>query len=58
MAPQYGNGNDRAAPLLRNNDMAVYGDVLVAIWDGHSRGTKHMISTMQSKSKPVYVMRI
>lgn len=33
----------KKAGLLRNHDMAVYGDALVAFWDGKSRGTANMI---------------
>lgn len=43
------------AGYVRNAEMAEYADVLVACWDGHSRGTKHMIETMQKKGKPVHV---
>jgi hypothetical protein len=34
----------RAAGPLRNTKMAEAGDVLVAFWDGQSRGTKDMIT--------------
>lgn len=33
----------RAAGPIRNAEMAKMGDVLVAFWDGKSRGTKSMI---------------
>lgn len=42
-----------AAGLLRNEDMARYADALVALWDGHSTGTRHMICTMLALGKPV-----
>lgn len=35
----------KAAGPMRNEQMAEYADALVAIWDGESRGTKHMIFT-------------
>lgn len=33
----------KKAGYLRNTIMANYADALIAIWDGESRGTKHMI---------------
>ncbi len=56
--PQYGEGNPRVAPLNRNKKMAQYADALIAIWDGQSRGTKHMIDQMKKLGKPytVYVI--
>lgn len=56
--PRYGEGNSRIAPLLRNTEMAKYGDALVAIWDGKSHGTKHMVEQMKKLNKPytVYVI--
>ncbi len=55
MKPIYQNYNDRGAPLRRNIDMAHYADVLIAVWDGNSNGTKHMIGNMKKLNKPVYV---
>ena len=55
MKPQYRGPNDRGAPLRRNEDIANYGDVLVAVWDGKSRGTNHIIEYMRKLGKPVYV---
>jgi hypothetical protein len=34
---------DPSAGLRRNSEMARYADALVAVWDGRSPGTKHMI---------------
>ncbi len=33
----------RAAGPIRNREMAAYGDILLAVWDGHNRGTRNMI---------------
>jgi len=33
----------KAAGYIRNKEMAEYADVLIAFWDGESKGTKHMI---------------
>lgn len=45
----------KKAGILRNIEMGNYADWLLAIWDGQSKGTKHMIEYMQSINKPVYV---
>lgn len=47
----------KSAGYVRNKEMGREADVLVAFWDGESRGTGHMISFMQSLNKPVYVVR-
>lgn len=47
MKPEYKHNNDRGAPLRRNIDIAEYGDMLLAIWDGKSTGTKHIIDYMK-----------
>lgn len=33
----------KSAGYIRNKDMAMYGDALIAFWDNMSKGTKHMI---------------
>ena len=53
--PIYKHKNDRGAPLRRNIDMARDGDLLIAIWDGASTGTKNMIDEMKKLNKPYYV---
>jgi predicted Rossmann fold nucleotide-binding protein DprA/Smf involved in DNA uptake len=45
----------KKAGFIRNEKMAAYGDMLLAIWDGKSSGTKHMISCMSALGKPVYI---
>lgn len=47
----------KGAGFLRNEDMGRYADLLVAFWDGESRGTKHMIDFMKEKKKPYRVIR-
>ena len=48
----------RSAGPIRNTNMAKFGDVLVAFWDGKSRGTYDMISKMEQKSKPVFIILV
>lgn len=45
----------RSAGPIRNIKMAENADALVAIWDGQSRGTKHMIETANKRKLLVYV---
>jgi hypothetical protein len=45
----------RSAGFIRNEEMAKYADGLLALWDGKSRGTKHMIDTMKRMGKPIQV---
>lgn len=49
-----GHGGNPAG-MARNEDMAAYGDFLVAIWDGKSPGTRDMIRRMRAKGKPVFI---
>lgn len=46
----------RAAGPIRNRAMAKYADALVAIWDGKSSGTKHMIDVATQNRLVVHVV--
>ena len=46
----------KSAGFRRNEQMGQESDGLVAFWDGHSSGTKHMIDYMQQLNKPVHVV--
>lgn len=48
----------KAAGPIRNRQMAEYGEALVAVWDGESRGTKNMIEEATKRGLRVYVHRI
>lgn len=39
----------RVAGFIRNSEMAEYATHCIALWDGVSRGTKHMIDTAEKK---------
>lgn len=45
----------RSAGPVRNSQMANYADALVAIWDGVSRGTAHMIQEARAEGLKVHV---
>lgn len=45
------------AGKIRNVRMAFEGDALIALWDGKSPGTRHMINTARRMGLPVHVHR-
>ena len=45
----------RAAPLKRNDIIIERSDIVLAIWDGNSRGTKYVIDKCKEIGKPVVV---
>lgn len=48
----------RSAGIVRNVEMAKNADALIAIWDGVSKGTYHMINAAYSKGLKVHVHKI
>ena len=48
----------KSAGYIRNKEMAEYGDELLAIWDGESKGTRNMIDIMKRLDKPVHIMKV
>jgi len=49
---------NKQAGYLRNVKMADYADALIALWDGKSKGTKHMINIARRKNLLVYVCMV
>lgn len=47
--------NGKKAGFLKNAEMGDYADTLIAIWDGKSNGTKHMIDYATKKCLNVFV---
>jgi hypothetical protein len=47
----------KRAGYLRNEDMALNADALVALWDGNSRGTEHMIKLAKQHNLPTRVLQ-
>lgn len=45
----------KAAGPIRNEQMAARADALIALWDGESQGTKHMIELAKKRGMAVYV---
>ena len=54
--PANWNLHGRRAGFLRNEEMAANADALVAVWDGHSPGTKHMIAAARARGLRVYCL--
>lgn len=48
----------RSAGYLRNIEMALNAQALVAIWDGKSKGTEHMINIAQEKGLYIKVFQV
>ena len=48
----------KSAGYKRNADMAKYAECLVAIWDGQSKGTQHMINIMRKENKLVFIHEV
>ena len=48
----------KSAGFLRNKQMAECAEALVALWDGKSKGTKHMIDLATEQNMLVYVHRV
>jgi hypothetical protein len=46
---------DKQAGFKRNIEMAHYADALIALWDGKSNGTKHMIQYAKQRGLKVFV---
>lgn len=45
----------KSAGYIRNEDMAKYGDALIAFWDGKSKGTEHMINLAKKHNLKVKI---
>lgn len=56
--PALWNEYGKRAGYMRNVEMADYADGLVAIWDGVSKGTLHMINVSKKNDLNVYVYRV
>lgn len=55
--PDYSR-HGRGAPLRRNDLIIDYSDLVVAFWDGKSRGTAYVIERCKKLNKPVKVYMV
>lgn len=46
----------RGAPLVRNMEIIMYADKVIAFWDGKSKGTKYVIEKCRSMNKDITVI--
>ena len=54
--PEYGRYG-KGAPLRRNIAIIEYADLVLAFWDGRSRGTKFVIDNCKKRNIPVVVYK-
>ena len=47
----------KRAPLLRNDTIIEYSDVVLAFWDGESRGTRYVIERCRKQGVPLRVFK-
>jgi hypothetical protein len=47
----------KSAGAIRNGEMAKYAEALIALWDGKSHGTAHMILAAHTRGLKVFVAR-
>lgn len=52
------NNYGKYAGPRRNNEMAKYADALIAVWDGHSSGTKNMIELARKWGLKIFVYEV
>lgn len=45
----------KSAGYRRNHQIIDYADVVLAFWDGQSKGTKHAIELAEKQNKPVFI---
>ncbi len=55
--PEY-NKYSRGAPLKRNLQIIEYVDMVIAFWDGKSKGTKYVIDNCKKKNIKIIVHRV
>lgn len=55
MFPADWDTHGKSAGYKRNAEMAEYADALIALWDGESKGTRHMIELARKKGLLVHV---
>lgn len=48
----------KSAPLKRNDQIAAYADMVIAFWDGKSRGTLYTVRQFKMLNKPIKLFRL
>lgn len=52
------DGLGKAAGPMRNIDMMSCADALFILWDGKSRGSRHMLTLMEMRNRPVFEIEL
>jgi len=47
----------RAAPIIRNKSIVQEADIVIAFWDGHSRGTQHSLKIAKEQNKEIRIVK-
>ena len=47
----------RGAPIVRNKEMVEFGDMVIAFWDGKSKGTKSTIDYAKKLNKEIITIK-
>ncbi len=55
--PEYDKYPGKIAPLKRNDQIVEACDMLIAIWDGESKGTMYTVNKAKMLGKPVKVIQ-
>lgn len=48
----------RGAPLKRNDEIIHYSDMVVAFWDGYSKGTAYTIRQCEKRNIPIKIIMV
>jgi len=48
----------KSAGYKRNEEMAEYADALISVWDGKSKGSKHMINIAKEHGLEIYIYKV
>jgi len=51
-------GDGKAAGFIRNKQIVLYADKVIAFWDGHSKGTKNTIDLATEQGKLLKVIKV
>lgn len=43
------------APIIRNNKIIDYSDIIIVFWDGESKGTKYVINECKKRNKNIKI---
>lgn len=56
--PEYDKYDGKVAPIKRNHTIVENSDMLIAFWNGLSRGTNYTVKLAEKKGIPVRIVKI